>query len=121
MSCFARCVTAAALVLSATATPALALGPAEQYVFVPNRASADVAVIDTRTDRLIARLPALVAGKLVASNTADDTISILDLSTLETRTLELDDEPEHMALGPDGVLLAIGNIAAGTVSLVSLE
>jgi YVTN family beta-propeller protein len=131
MSCFARCVTAAALVLSATATPALALGPAEQYVFVPNRASADVAVIDTRTDRLIARLPvgrvphqvvvSDVAGKLVASNTADDTISIVDLSTLETRTLELDDEPEHMALGPDGVLLAIGNIAAGTVSLVSLE
>ena len=26
-----------------------------------------------------------------------------------------------MALAPDGVLLAIGNIAAGTVSLVSLE
>jgi YVTN family beta-propeller protein len=88
-------------------------------------------VIDTRTDRLVARLPvgrvphqvvvSDVANKLVASNTADDTLSIVDLSTLRTSTLELDEEPEHMALAPDGVLLAIGNIAAGTVSLVSLE
>jgi YVTN family beta-propeller protein len=98
---------------------------------VPNRSSADVAVIDTRTDRVVARVPvgrvphqvvvSDVAGKLVASNTADDTISIVDLSTLQARTLELDDEPEHMALAPDGLLLAIGNLAAGTVSLVSLE
>ena len=131
MSHFARFVTAAALTVSAAATPALALDAADGYVFVPNRGSADVAVIDTRTDRLVARLPvgrvphqvvvSDVADKLVASNTADDTISIIDLTTMQTRTLELDDEPEHMALAPDGVLLAIGNIAAGTVSLVSLE
>jgi YVTN family beta-propeller protein len=61
-----------------------------------------------------------VTGKVVASNTADDTISIADLGTLATTTLQLDHEPEHMALAPDGVLLAVGNIAAGTVSLVSL-
>jgi YVTN family beta-propeller protein len=131
MSHFARLMTAATLTMSATAAPVLALEAADGYVFVPNRASADVAVIDTRTDRLVARLPvgrvphqvvvSDVTNKLIASNTADDTISIVDLSTLQTRTLELDDEPEHMALAPDGVLLAIGNIAAGTVSLVSLE
>ena len=117
--------------VAAAARPGLALDAADGYVFVPNRGSADVAVIDTRTDRLLARLPvgrvphqvvvSDVAGKLVASNTADDTISIVDLRSLQTKTLELDDEPEHMALAPDGVLLAIGNIAAGTVSLVSLE
>ena len=131
MSHFARLMTAATLTMTMLSTPALALDAVDGYVFVPNRASADVAVIDTRTDRLVARLPvgrvphqvvvSDVAGKLVASNTADDTISLVDLSTRQTRTLELDDEPEHMALGPDGVLLAIGNIAAGTVSLVSLE
>ena len=131
MSQFARLMTAATLTMTMLPTPGLALDAVDGYVFVPNRASADVAVIDTRTDRLVARIPvgdvphqvALsdVAGKLVASNTADDTISIVDLRTLQTRTLELDHEPEHMALGPDGVLLAIGNIAAGTVSLVSLE
>jgi YVTN family beta-propeller protein len=120
-----------AVALATAAKPGLALDAADDYVFVPNRSSADVAVIDTRTDRLVARVPvgrlphqvvvSDVAGKLVASNTADDTISIVDLKTLQARTLHLDDEPEHMALAPDGVLLAIGNLAAGTVSLVSLE
>jgi YVTN family beta-propeller protein len=130
MSHLARLVTAAALAMSAPATPVLALDAADNYVFVPNRASADVAVIDTRTDQVVARLPvgnvphqvavSDVTGKMVASNTADGTISIIDLTTLATRTLQLDHEPEHMALAPDGVLLAVGNIAAGTVSLVSL-
>jgi YVTN family beta-propeller protein len=130
MSHLARCVTLATLAITAVARPGLALDAADGYVFVPNRASADVAVIDTRTDRLVARIPvgnvphqvaiSDVTGKVVASNTADDTISIVDLGTLATRTLKLDHEPEHMALAPDGVLLAVGNIAAGTVSLVSL-
>ena len=131
MSHLARFVMLATVAMTAAAAPGLALDAADGYVFVPNRGSADIAVIDTRTDRLVARLPvgrvphqvvvSDVAGKLVASNTADDTLSIVDLSTLRTTTLELDDEPEHMALAPDGLLLAIGNIAAGTISLVSLE
>jgi YVTN family beta-propeller protein len=120
----------ASLLATVAATPGVALDPAGPYVYVPNRASADIAVIDSRTDRLVTRLPvgnvphqvsvSDVMGKLVASNTADDTISIVDLGTMATTTLELDHEPEHMELAPDGVLLAIGNIAAGTVSLVSL-
>jgi YVTN family beta-propeller protein len=131
MSQLARSITGAALLAIAATRPGLALDPSDPYVFVPNRASADVAVIDSRTDRLVARIPvgnvphqvaiSEVAGKLVASNTADDTISIVDLATLDTKTLALGHEPEHMALAPDGVLLAIGNIAGGTVSLVSLE
>ncbi|HEX6113055.1 MAG TPA: YncE family protein, partial [Geminicoccaceae bacterium] len=131
MSHLARFVMLATVAMTAAAAPGLALDAADGYVFVPNRGSADIAVIDTRTDRLVTRLPvgrvphqvvvSDVAGKLVASNTADDTLSIVDLSTLRTTTLELDDEPEHMALAPDGLLLAIGNIAAGTISLVSLE
>ncbi|HLT01289.1 MAG TPA: hypothetical protein VK001_03885 [Geminicoccaceae bacterium] len=120
-----------AILAAVAAAPALALEEVDRYVFVPNRASGDVAVIDSRTDRLVTRIPvgnvphqvavSDVTGKLVASNTADDTISIVDLDTLATTTLDLDHEPEHMELAPDGVLLAIGNIAAGTVSLVSLE
>jgi len=131
MSHFARLMTAAILTMTMLSTPAVALDAVDGYVFVPNRASADVAVIDTRSDRLVARIPvgnvphqvaiSDVADKLVASNTADDTISIIDISTLATRTLRLDHEPEHMELSPDGVLLAVGNIGAGTVSLVSLE
>jgi YVTN family beta-propeller protein len=124
-------VALATVAAAAAATPAVALDAADPYVFVPNRGSADVAVIDSRTDRLIARIPvgnvphqvavSDVTGKLVASNTADDTISIVDLATLATSTLRLDHEPEHMALAPDGRLLAIGNLAGGTVSFVSLE
>ncbi|MGH6899894.1 MAG: hypothetical protein ACREJ5_25635 [Geminicoccaceae bacterium] len=131
MSHVLRLVALATLAAAAAADPAAALEAADPYVYVPNRASADIAVIDSRTDQLVARIPvgnvphqvaiSDVAGKLVASNTADDTISIVDLATLKTRTLSLDHEPEHMALAPDGLLLAIGNLAGGTVSLVSLE
>ena len=76
----------------AAARPGLALDTADGYVFVPNRGSADVAVIDTGPTawwRLpVGRVPhqtvvSDVTGKLVASN-ADDTISIVDLSTLAT-------------------------------------
>ncbi|MCH7929143.1 MAG: hypothetical protein IIA01_01415 [Proteobacteria bacterium] len=111
--------------------PASALEDAAGYVFVPNRGSADVAVIDTSSDRVVARIevgnvPHQVVvsdtlGKLIASNTADNTISIIDLETMKTEaTITLGIEPEHMALGPNGRLLAVGNIGAGSVSLVAL-
>jgi YVTN family beta-propeller protein len=115
-----------------TAAPAAALEADGQYIYVPNRSSSDIAVIDHATQRLIARIevgkvPHQVAvsdrlGKLVASNTADNTVSIIDLATLRTEaTLTLDHEPEHMELSPNGLVLAVGNIGAGTVSLISLE
>jgi YVTN family beta-propeller protein len=115
-----------------TAAPAAALEPEGQYLYVPNRSSSDVAVIDHATQELIARVdvgkvPHQVAvsdrlGKLVASNTADNTVSIVDLATLRAEaTLTLDHEPEHMELSPNGLVLAVGNIGAGTVSLISLE
>ena len=102
------------------------------YIFVPNRASADVAVIDTRSDEVVAHVPvgqvphqvavSVDRMKMVTSNTADDTITITDLTTLEPAgTVELDHEPEHIEIGPDGETVAIGNIGAGTVSLISLQ
>ena len=119
-------------VLAMTAPGVHALDDLSNYVFVPNRASADVAVIDTRTDAVVARVrvgevphqvavsPAL--GKMVVTNTADDTISVIDLATLETTaTIPLGHEPEHMELDPTGDVLAVGNIGEGTVSLVSLR
>ncbi len=110
---------------------ASALEDAGGYVFVPNRASAEVAVIDTVKDEVVARVPvgrvphqvvvADAVNKLVVSNTADDTISIIDLATLKTEaTVKLGHEPEHMELSPSGELLAVGNIGAGSLSLVSL-
>jgi YVTN family beta-propeller protein len=124
-------LVAGALVTGAVA-PAAALDDLGHYVFVPNRSSADVAVIDTRRDEVVAHVPvgrvphqvvvSDTTGTMVASNTADDTISIIDLGTLETAaTLTLDHEPEHMAVDPAGQVVAVGNIAAGTISLVSLD
>ncbi len=103
----------------------------EHYLFVPDRALAQVTVIDTNSDTVIAQIPvgkvphqvtvSATLGKLVASNTADDTISIIDLETFKVRaTLQLGSAPEHMELSPGGELLAVGNIDGGTVSLVSL-
>ena len=113
------------------ATPAQALDKTGSYVYVPNRASADVAVIDSATDTVVAhvavgKVPHQVVvsetlGRLVASNTADDTISIVDLESMKTvATMTLGHEPEHMELSPGGDVLAVGSIGAGTVSLVSL-
>jgi len=103
----------------------------EHYLFVPDRALAQITVIDTNRDTVIAQIPvgkvphqvvvSATLGKLVASNTADNTISIIDLETFKTRaTLRLGAAPEHMQLSPGGELLAVGNIEGGTVSLVSL-
>ncbi len=125
-------VAAAAIVAAAVwSLPASAQHAADQYIYVPNRASADVAIIDTATDRVVARVDVgnvphqVVVSKalnlLITSNTADNTISIVDLETLEiTATVVLDNEPEHMEIAADGRLLAVGNFGAGTVSLVSL-
>ncbi len=119
-----------ALVL--TGPGALALDDLSHYVFVPNRASADVAIIDTRVDRVIAHVPvgavphqvAVSAAhmKMVASNTGDHTLSVIDLRSLATTaTIPLGHTPEHMAIDPSGEILAVGNIGEGTVSLVSLR
>ena len=104
----------------------------ERFVYVPDRATAAVAVIDSARDEVVGRIAVgqvphqvVVAdslGKLVASNTADDTITIVDLESFKAEaTLKLGHEPEHMELGPDGSTLAVGNIGAGTLSLVSLS
>lgn len=102
----------------------------QHALFVPNRASASIAVIDIRTDQVVATLPvgnvphqvavSDITNQMVATNTADDTITIIDLASGASRTMPLAHEPEHMELGPDGHTLAIGNIGAGAVSLVAL-
>ena len=137
-STFRRCrigaatLFATALAAGVAAMPAAALSDLDNYIFVPNRASADVAVIDARTDKVVAKVqvghtPHQVAvsgklGKMVTSNTSDNTITIVDLKTLQTAaTLTLGAMPEHIEISPHGGVLAVGNIGAGTVSLVSLK
>ncbi len=123
----------AALLATFASTSASALeGSLDKYIFVPNRSSADVAIIDSRTDEVIATVPvgnvphqvavSKTLGKMITSNTEDNTISIIDLRTLqEAATVSLGNEPEHMEISPAGDTLAIGNIGEGTVSLVDLK
>ncbi|MGY8959609.1 MAG: YVTN family beta-propeller repeat protein, partial [Alphaproteobacteria bacterium] len=122
----------ATVLLATAATPAAALSDIDNYVFVPNRSSADVAVIDTRTDKVVATVPVGATphqvavsdtlGKMITSNTDDNTISIIDLETLRAvATVTLGNTPEHMEISPDGGILAVGNIEGGTVSLVSIK
>jgi YVTN family beta-propeller protein len=130
-----RVAAAGALGLSAlvaASPPGQALEQLNRYVFVPSRASAEVAVIDSKTDEVVARVPvgrvphqvavSDVTWSMAVSNTADDTVSIIDLRSLgPVATVPLDHEPEHMEVSPTGDLLAVGNIGAGTISLVSFE
>lgn len=130
---FALCATLAVLAAGLIGpAPAAAHDALDHYLFVPNRASGDVAVIDTRSDRVVARaavgrVPHQVAvsaalGRLAVSNVEDNTVTILGAETFETlATLQLDVAPEHMAVSADGLTLAVGNIGAGTVSLVALD
>ena len=119
-------------VLAVTAPSVQALDDLSHYVFVPNRVSADVAVIDTRSDTVVAHIPVgevphQVAvsqrlGRMAVTNTADNTVSLIDLATLEaSATVHLGHEPEHMEIDPAGEVLAVGNIGEGTVSLVSFS
>ncbi len=128
-----RCTFVATILGGIMASSAMALeAPYDHYVFVPNRSSADIAIIDADSDRLVANVnvgnvPHQVAvsdtlGKMIATNTEDNTVSIIDLKTLKTvATIPLGNEPEHMEIGPGGNIAAIGNIGEGTVSLVSLK
>jgi YVTN family beta-propeller protein len=133
--CSARVVgavmVAAVVFLMGVVQPTAAHDDLVYHVFVPNRASADIGVIDSRTDTVVARIPVgrvphqvVVSDtlrKLVASNTEDNTISIVDLNTRKMlTTLPLDKEPEHMEISPMDDVVAVGNIGAGSVSLISL-
>jgi YVTN family beta-propeller protein len=122
---------AAAVTLIGFASLAPAHDEFSKLLFVPNRASADVAVIDTESDKLLKRIavgkvPHQVAvsaplGKITASNTADNTITLVDMASGDSRSLTLAAEPEHMELNAAGDLLAVGNIAAGSVSFIALD
>ncbi len=107
-------------------------GDLDQYIFVPNRSSDDVAIIDTRIDQVVAKVAVgttphqvVVSAQhhtLVTSNMGGNTLSVIDLETLQpVADIPLGHEPEHMELSPKGDLLAVGNIGEGTVSLVSLD
>ncbi|MBI2985855.1 MAG: YncE family protein [Deltaproteobacteria bacterium] len=102
------------------------------YVFVPSRATPEVAVIDTRSDRVVTVLKlghtpdqvlvSEAAHRLIASHVGNKSISIVNPDTGETeKVIMLAIRPERMVLSPEGWLVAARDMTAGSVSVLSLQ
>lgn len=102
-------------------------------VFVTNRDSSDVTIIDMKTDTIIERIAcgnfcnphmamATDDGRyLVATGTQGNFAAIIDLATKEVTKVRLGIQPEHFTITPDDKLAYIGNMGSGTVSVVDIE
>jgi YVTN family beta-propeller protein len=102
-------------------------------VFVTNRDSSDVTVIDMKTDVILDRIAcgdfsnphmavATRDGKnLLVTGTNSNFVAIIDLKTREITKVRLGLMPEHFDITPDGKYAYIGNMASGCVSVVDIE
>lgn len=103
-------------------------------VFVANRDSSDIAVIDTRTDQVIRRIAlgkftnphmAMLTNdgkKLLVSATGRDRFLIVDLATQAVeRTVETGQAPEHFDITMDDRFAYVGNMEDSSVSVIDLK
>ena len=118
------------ILLCLLALPARAAG-IEGLVFVPSKQVAEVAVIDTRTDTVVRRLPtgsaplhAAVSASLrllVTTSWRGDTVNLIDIDgILPTQRIALDLRPDGIELDPSGRLLAVSSLETDNVALVDL-
>ena len=114
------------------ASPAMALDDLSRYVFIANRTSPEIAVVDTTTDTVAARLTVAAIpdqfvlsesqAKLIASHRRDRRLTIVDLRRLETEAvLELGFEPQQLQLDPFGSSLAVSGAKPYTVAILALD
>jgi YVTN family beta-propeller protein len=108
-----------------------ALGDLSGYVFVANRTSPEIAVIDVDGDAVVRRI--VLGGipyqyvvsdqlrKLAATHLDGRTLSIADLGHGGFEVLPLGLVPEQLQIAPDGRQLAISSSREGRVLLISLE
>ena len=106
-------------------------GDLNNYVFVANRTSPEIAAIDIDHDRVATRIE--IAGipyhyvvseqmrKLAATHIEEQSVSIFDLRRMENSVLRLQITPEQLQIDPDGRMLAIGSNRQDAVALISLE
>ena len=104
----------------------------QSVVFVTNRDSSDITVIDMKTNTVIDRIDcgscsnphmtmATMDGKrLITTGTQKNYAIIIDLKTMETRKVRLGNAPEHFMVSHDGGWAYVGNMEEGTVSIVDL-
>ncbi|VAX29837.1 hypothetical protein MNBD_NITROSPIRAE01-59 [hydrothermal vent metagenome] len=103
-------------------------------VFVTNRDSSDIAVIDTSIDEVIVRIPlgkftnahmsmlTHDGKKLLVSATGRDKFLIVDLATLSIeRTIATGAAPEHFGITKDNHYAYVGNMDDDSVSLIDLR
>ncbi|MBI3812459.1 MAG: hypothetical protein HY283_09695 [Nitrospirae bacterium] len=103
-------------------------------VFVTNRDSNDVAVIDSKTDQVVSRISlgafadahmAMLTNdgkKLLVSATGRDRFLIVDLATQAIeRTIVTGRAPEHFDITLDDRLAYVGNMKDSTVSVINLK
>lgn len=103
-------------------------------VFVANRDSSDIAVIDTRSDQVIRRIAlgkftnphmAMLTNdgkKILVSATGRDRFLIVDLATQSVeRTVETGQAPEHFDITMDDRFAYVGNMEDSTVSVIDLK
>jgi DNA-binding beta-propeller fold protein YncE len=118
------------ILLCLLALPVRAAG-IEGLVFVPSKQVSEVAVIDTRTDTVVRRLPtgsaplhAAVSASLrllVTTSWRGDTVNLIDIDgILPTQRIALDLRPDGIELDPAGRLLAVSSLETDNVALVDL-
>lgn len=128
--------TAAAIVILLAVARVAGAGPVDPRttLFVTNRDSSDITMIDTRTDGIVGRIPlgelvnahmAMVASngsRLLVAGTKRNEAIVVDLETLKTSArIPVGLEPEHFDVSEDGRLALMGNLEEGTVSVLDLE
>ena len=101
----------------------------DRLVFVANRTSPAIAVVDSATDRLIGQVELAAiphqfalsdaAGLLVASHLAPAALSIVDLRSDEVEHFDLAIRPEQLEIDPTGTLVAIASAADDALLLLS--
>jgi YVTN family beta-propeller protein len=102
-------------------------------VFVTNRDSSDITMIDTKSDRIVGKIPlgqmvnahmAMVTPdgkKLLVAGTKANQALLVDLASLQvSKRIPVGVEPEHFDISPDGKLALMGNLEEGTVSVLDL-
>lgn len=121
----------ALLILYSMPVGAFAREAMDNFIFVANRTSAEIAVIDVRKDEVVSRIVTdgiplhLLASKerrqLIATSKEGKSLTLVDFDSRETVfSLQLGFEPTFIEMGPDDHLLAVGD-DQGTLSIVSLD
>lgn len=104
----------------------------ERYVFMPSHNTRAVAVLDGKTERVVAQLElsgvpvqtavSEAAGVIVAAfadRNALDVVALADAS--RPPPIELPIFPESLVMSPDGYLIAVADSKRGAVTIVSLQ